>query len=104
MEVKLKVKEEHNSRKSAHDSTAATLEQDNSKTATVVETTTTDGVASYIRGEQASSSSELIGRFCLFSQVLKLNRRYMDDPGGYIWQGFFANKKIYSRQWKTYVF
>lgn len=50
--------------------------------------------------EPGSSSTKLIGQFCIFSQVAKFPYKYMSDPGSIVSRRFFAAEKVYERNWK----
>lgn len=49
--------------------------------------------------EPVSSSNELVGQFCIFSQVVKFPYKYMQDPENRVSRRFFANEKIFERSW-----
>lgn len=53
----------------------------------------------YVDMEPVSSSAELIGRFCIFSQVAKFPYKYMSDPESTVSRRFFAAEKAYERNW-----
>lgn len=88
-----------------HDGTAAELQQgrNTSSTTTVVDDRIVKDMAFRTYSEPVSSSTELVGRFCLFNQVVKFNRQYMDDSDDRVRQEFFAGKQIYARNWDMYV-
>lgn len=50
--------------------------------------------------EPESSSVDLVGTFCLFSQVIKFPYKYMQDPEDGVSQSFFARGKAFERNWK----
>lgn len=60
---------------------------------------TADDNDSELISEPASSSHEIHGRFCVFSQVVKFPYRYMHDPEDRVSRRFFASEKIYQRNW-----
>lgn len=49
--------------------------------------------------EPISSSHQLVGRFCIFSQVVKFPYKYMQDPEGHVSSRFFSSDKVYQRGW-----
>lgn len=49
--------------------------------------------------EPVSSSKELVGQFCVFSQVVKFPYKYMQDPESRVSRRFFASEQIYERGW-----
>lgn len=49
--------------------------------------------------EPISSSNELVGQFCIFSQVTKFVYKYMQDPESRVSRRFFSGAKIYERGW-----
>lgn len=62
--------------------------------------TVKDDVTDEEYNEPASSSTECIGRFCIFSLVVKFPYKYMRDPNSRVSQRFFSRKKVYERNWK----
>lgn len=69
-----------------------------SKDVSTTEPTAEDKYSELI-SEPASSSHEIHGRFCTFSQVVKFPYRFMHDPEDRVSRRFFAGGKIYQRNW-----
>lgn len=50
--------------------------------------------------EPASSSQDLVGRYCVWSVLTKFPYKYMQDPNGAVSAKFFAGGQIFARNWE----